>query len=55
MARYQRNGTVPQLKQTVPPLPHPSWALSGQSHSERRLSPQEAKQMVERFWETLDA
>lgn len=38
----------------VPPLPHHSWALTNRTASERKISSQEAQQMIARFWDSLD-
>ena len=40
---------------SVPPLPHHSWALIKSNVSTPRLSEAEAKQVLARFWEAVDA
>ena len=42
-------------RNSVPPLPHRSWALTHSNDSPRTLLPHEARQKIAQFWESFDA
>lgn len=56
MARHTSGNNSRKKPLNVPPLPHPSWDITGTSALPRRISSsQEAHKIMAQFWETIDA
>lgn len=48
-----RNGYA-DLRRILPRLPHHSWEMSSRSPTRRSIPPQEAHELLKRFWESID-